>query len=63
MSWMPSPGSVIELTDGRFAIVTNVTPLGNNDLIKIIPSGEIIKINDPHLIYTIWWEPEDESKN
>lgn len=34
MSPMPSPGSVVRLTDGRYARVTRVTPLGDDDRVQ-----------------------------
>lgn len=34
MSFMPSPGAVVRLLDGREAVVSNATPLGNDDRVK-----------------------------
>lgn len=35
MSFLPSPGSVVRLNDGRIGIVTKLTPLGDDDRVWV----------------------------
>lgn len=34
MSFMPSPGSRVRMIDGRIAIVTSISPLGDDDRVR-----------------------------
>ncbi len=36
MSFMPNPGSVVRMKSGAFAIVTNVSPKGDDDRVLIL---------------------------
>lgn len=54
MSFMPNPGSVVRLRDGRIAIVVNVTPNGRAD--SAWTGTEEVKVS-PDDIATVFHEP------
>lgn len=55
MSFMPNPGSVVKLRDGRIAIITSVTPDGSNDRMW---NGQREERVVDHDIWQIIHEPE-----
>lgn len=44
MSFMPSPGTIVRLTDQRVAIVVSASPLGDNDRV-LLASGAVEPID------------------
>ena len=54
MSFMPNPGSVVRLRDGRIAIVINVTPNGRAD--AAWTGTEEVRVNAGD-IATVFYEP------
>lgn len=40
MSFMPNPGTLVKMKNGRLAKVSNVDPLGENDRITYMDTGE-----------------------
>lgn len=42
MSFMPAVGSEVVLKDGRPGVVTKVSPLGDDDRVRIIRGPEVV---------------------
>ncbi|MEK7466199.1 MAG: hypothetical protein AAB074_02190 [Planctomycetota bacterium] len=59
MSWMPNVGTVVRMLDGRIAIVTNVSPLGETDEV-MFPDGHRERIDVFQIAEMLTEEPEQE---
>lgn len=58
MSLMPKLGAIVRLKDGRVGIISRVTPLGTDDQITFIPTGdEPVTVDD---IDAVLHEPEPD---
>lgn len=65
MSFMPSPGSLVELIDGRVGIVADVSPNGSRDSVWIVEQMEghffysrPLPINQNAITKVLWESPD-----